>query len=479
MRIRLTLLFTLLLLATLASAQVTFKDTFYQSSASQALGETSGDFNRDGKPDMAVGTNGGVDIFTNTGGGNFSGPITYALPSDGSGITTVDVNNDGWLDLLALNYRQNSINVLLNNGDGTFRNGTPVTLSMPGVAYAAGDLNNDGKVDLVALECDFNISKCQFQVVKGTGTGTFTPGQVLALANTSVGGPLLADVSRDGKLDLINTRDPKLFVWRGNGDGTFAAPTSYQPPPVCTDINVCGDALASLAVGNFNNDAALDIIVQQAHFCGSACGDNTEYVYKNNGSGSFTLAGSFGGMGTAGGVLFVTDLNGDQNMDLINMNGDHFGCSTVLAPGKGNLTFGSQSGLPGCESSDMVTRDLNLDSRHDLAISTWLGGGWSADINTSAFTNCAPPSSANLAAKVCGPANNASVTSPVLVKASGNSPAGIRRLEIWVDGVKKYEKWNDQVAKRFTLAAGSHRIAVVAIDMYQGTAKTTVTVNVH
>jgi hypothetical protein len=108
-----------------------------------------------------------------------------------------------------------------------------------------------------------------------------------------------------------------------------------------------------------------------------------------------------------------------------------------------------------------------------------MGGGWTASINTSAFTNCAPPSSANLAAKICGPGANTSVASPVLVKASGNSPAGIQRLEIWVDGVKKYQKWNDQVAKRFSLAAGSHRITVVAVDMYKGTAQSSVAVNVQ
>ena len=108
-----------------------------------------------------------------------------------------------------------------------------------------------------------------------------------------------------------------------------------------------------------------------------------------------------------------------------------------------------------------------------------MGGGWDAAINTSAFTNCAPPSSANLAAKICGPGNNASVTSPVLVKASGNSPAGIKRLEVWIDGVKKYEKWDDQSAKKFTLAAGSHKISVVAVDLYKGTAKISLSVNVH
>jgi hypothetical protein len=166
-------------------------------------------------------------------------------------------------------------------------------------------------------------------------------------------------------------------------------------------------------------------------------------------------------------------------MDIINTNGDHFGCSEMWAPGKGTMTFGSQSSLGGCEAADLVARDFNRDSRHDLAESYWLGGGWSARMNTSGYTNCAPPSSANIAARICGPATGSTLASPVLVRGSGNSPAGVQRLEIWVDGVKKYQRWNDQISKRLTLAAGSHRITMVAVDRYKGAGKTSVTVNVQ
>jgi hypothetical protein len=468
----------------LATGQVRFTSTGYPASGNQAFGIVSGDFNRDGKPDMAVGTNGAVDIFLNLGSGKFGNRVSYAMPGNVSVVRSADMDDalltSGNLDIFALVDQGGSISTLADNGDGTFRNGAPITLAMPGIGFRLGDVNNDGHVDIVALECNYKIGKCQFEILLGNGQTTFTSRTILALAGTAVSGPVLADVNKDGKLDLINTRDPKVFVWKGNGDGTFATPVSYQPPTVCTDINTCADVLTSVVVGDFNNDGAQDLAVEQAHTCGSACGDNTVYLYKNNGSGSFTRVSSFRGMGSAGGVLSASDLNGDQNIDLINLNGDHFGGGNDYAPGKGNFTFGPQSGLPGgSESADMVVRDLNLDSRHDLAISSWLGGDWSANINTSAFTNCAAPSSANLAAKICGPANNASVTSPVTVKASGNSPAGIQRLEVWIDGAKKYDKWNDQLAKKFTLAAGSHKITVVAVDMYKGTAKTSVTVTVH
>jgi hypothetical protein len=161
------------------------------------------------------------------------------------------------------------------------------------------------------------------------------------------------------------------------------------------------------------------------------------------------------------------------------MNGSHFGGGVMYAMGNGSGTFGTQGSVSDFDMSDLLARDFNLDSRHDLAIATWMGEGWDAFINSNAFTNCAPPSSANLAAKICGPADNASVTSPVLVKASGNSPAGVQRLEVWIDGHKSTERWSDQLAKKFTLTAGAHRIAVVAVDAYKGTAIKAITVNVH
>jgi hypothetical protein len=70
------------------------------------------------------------------------------------------------------------------------------------------------------------------------------------------------------------------------------------------------------------------------------------------------------------------------------------------------------------------------------------------------------------------------VTSPLLVKASGNSPAGVNQMQVWIDGKKKYVKWNDQLSKRFTLSSGKHKIAVVANDKFIGSAKTIVNVTV-
>jgi hypothetical protein len=453
-------------------------------------GAGSGDFNHDGKPDTAVvngqsDTDSVVTIFLATTPGHYpttgtSYPV-HGFPTD---IRTADVNNDGNLDLvIAFGPGTSAISVLFGNADGTFTPGPDLTIALPvGIhPFDLGDFNHDGKIDMAVIECD-SSNICQMQAYLGTGTGTFTPGYRIQMTGQALD-ISARDMNGDGNLDLILIRTNSVLVFNGDGTGRFPVFTKFTPPAHCTDINVCADALQSIAVGDFNNDARLDFAVLQAHLCGSACGDNTVYVYRNSGGYNFALATQFG-MGTdAGGLLLAADLNGDQNVDLLGYNGSHWGPWMAYEQGAGNSTFTNKSmSLSGPDNMlQIIARDLNLDSRHDLVVTD--GGpddeSMIVGINTGAFTNCAPPSSANLAAKICGPANNASVASPVLVKASGNSPAGIQRLEVWIDGVKKYQKWNDQVAKKFTLAAGSHRIAVVAVDMYKGTAKSAVMVNVH
>jgi len=478
----------LLLFHAAIAAAVTFSSKFY-STPGPATGVISGDFNRDGRPDLAVG-NGQSDpsritIFLGTGGGAFGAGVDYIVSSEPSKILTADLNGDGVLDLMfdhgqASASPTNVLSVLLGNGDGTFRPGTDLVMPLSVADFDLGDFNRNGTVDVAVLECD-SSQVCDFQAEMNSGAETFTAGWKIQMTGRAAS-LSVRDLNGDGNLDALLIRTSDVLIFGGNSTGEFRTFTKFTPPKTCTDASVCVDGLSSVAAGDFNNDAKLDFAVEVAHYCGSACGDNTVYVYKNVGSGglfSFSNIANFAMGPSAGGFLTAADLNGDQNIDLINTNGAHFGGGNAYVPGNGNSTFGAQQFLPGGDISDLRVRDLNLDSRHDLYQGTYLGYGAEVDLNSSAYTNCAGPNSANLAAKICGPVANATVSSPVLVKASGNSPAGVQRLEIWVDGVKKYQKWNDQVAKRISMTAGSHRITVVAVDMYKGTSKTSVMVNVQ
>ncbi len=478
-------MFLVLLFATgMAAAQISFSFTRYSLSG-QSSGVVSGDFNGDGRPDMAVlsgqgPTDSSVTIFLATTPGEFPSTGTsypvHAFPTD---IRTADVNNDGNLDLVISFANQPVLSVLLGNGTGTFTPGADVKMAYPvGVeGFDLGDFNNDGKIDIAVIECD-SSDVCDMRAEIGTGAGTFTAGYKIQM--TGKARAISArDLTGDGNLDLLLIRTNDVLLFGGDGTGRFPAFTKFTPPVHCTDINVCADSLDSLVVADFNNDARLDFAVLQAHNCGSACGSNDVYIYKNTGAYSFSRVYDLPIGPSAGGVLLAADLNGDGNYDLVNANGSSFGSGNVYAQGAGNSTFTIKNSNIPSPTAQLFARDMSLNSRHDLLDTVWADNSVWVGLNTSAYTNCAPPPSAHILARICTPTTNASVSSPVLVRASGNSPAGIARMEVWVDGVKKYQKWNDQLAKRFSLTAGSHRITVVAVDMYKGYFKSSVTVNVQ
>lgn len=125
------------------------------------------DFNRDGFPDMAVVTEEpAVDVFFNDHHGVFGNFTRYSVPGTGPALA-VDINGDGWPDILIARGSGSAKTLLLNNRDGTFRTGTAPTTQLPVFSFAAGDFNRDGKVDLAAFEGK------QIEILINKGSGTF------------------------------------------------------------------------------------------------------------------------------------------------------------------------------------------------------------------------------------------------------------------------------------------------------------------
>jgi hypothetical protein len=406
-------------------------------------------------------------------------------------MATADINGDGWLDIMVREVTSGGIVVFLNNRDGTFQYSGNFGLGgLPG-SFTLGDFNHDGKIDLAQIGCDAanagypgGFSNCTLKIALGDGTGIqFTQSQSIQLAGSSYD-LHSADINGDGNLDLVYVRDSRAVIRWGLGNGTFS-PQIYLTPPTT-------DPVDAVAVADFNNDGRLDIALLSGAPCRpdpdkGQCGVgnvNTVWMYKNNGGASFTLA-SHKQFTAQAGALVPADLNGDLNVDLLQFNPFATGISPVLgaaggfayAMGLGKDNLGTTGTLPGAAVSAVAFRDMDGDSRGDFAFIDWYNG-LAIGIQTGGWKICAPPSSANLAAKICGIANGATISSPLLVKASGNSPAGVNQLQVWIDGKKQYVKWGDQLSRRFSLTAGKHRIEVVANDKYLGHATTAVNVNV-
>jgi hypothetical protein len=241
----------------------------------------------------------------------------YLPETMGSGCAFVDVDNDGWPDVLLVNSRNwpgrpgapSYMALYRNNRNGTFTDITRqsgLAVSMYGLGVAAADYDNDGNIDLYVTALDGN------HLFRNQGGGRFT--EVTAAARVGAQafstGALWFDYDRDGKLDLFVTNyvnwsiEKDLFctldgtrksyctpesykgrspiLYHNGGDGTFEDVTRkaglYDPTSKALGV----------AMLDYDNDGWPDLIVTND--------TQPNRLYKNQRNGTFTDVGMTAGV---------------------------------------------------------------------------------------------------------------------------------------------------------------------------------------
>ena len=338
-----------------------FQPTVNYTVGRNATGIVAGDFDHDGHLDLAIAyqdSNGRATIFLGRGDGTFTQSLVYLVGSSPSAMCVSDFNGDGNLDLAVASYGSNIgvspgiVTILLGRGDGTFQvQTTTYTVGTVANTITAGDFNGDGKADLaVGTDGSSNSPSSQVSILLGDGSGDFQSGAVLtASGQLGAASVAAADFNGDGKLDIATLSSSDfLSIFLGNGDGTFAAAIS----------SVVGKDAISVVAADLNGDGRIDVAVANSS-------DNTVSLLLGNGDGSFQPQTTYTVGKVPSGVTLV-DFNGDGKLDLAVSNYTDNTIQVLLGVGDGTFHIGTYSA--GTNAVSIVSGDFNRDGIPDLAV---------------------------------------------------------------------------------------------------------------
>ena len=314
----------------------------------------AGDFNGDGRQDVAVDEGDRIALRLSNTAGGFNAP---AYLSVNAGLLEArDVNRDGRVDLIARG--SDRLTLLLGNGRGEFTTGATTLLGANVRAVALEDFNRDGQLDLIAADSADQpalfLNNGQGGFGAASSTGAFGAGMNL---NQFAAG----DFNGDGNQDVLAATQPgcstgtaAVIVFPGDGRGGFG-------PGVRSYVNA---PPRSILTGDFNGDGRTDAVLAGGCFSSSAV--------------ALALGSSDGRLIASPGVTFENDigalasgdLNSDGRPDLALLVGDTFSTFSGLSV---QVMLASANGFsapihlgPVARALALATGDVNGDGRADL-----------------------------------------------------------------------------------------------------------------
>jgi hypothetical protein len=313
----------------------------------------TGDFNGDGKIDIAAVNHGSnnVSVLLGNGGGTFQAATNYAVGNTPYAITSGDFNGDGKRDLAVANFYDNDVSVLLGKGDGTFQAMTTYGVGAQPYKLSAADFNGDGKSDLAVA----NYGSSSISVLLASGAGGFQPAVSYATCS-SPEDVEVGDLNGDGKPDLVvpNPGCSVVGVYLALGNGSFQAVANYA----------AGGGPFSAALGDFNGDGKLDVAMKYNAGTDVA-------VLPGNGSGALGFPITSSSVATqylsGSGRFAAGDLNGDGKLDLVGWL-DGSGGTLIILIGNGDGTFAG--GMPYLSQTSLggAIADFNGNGKPDIVV---------------------------------------------------------------------------------------------------------------
>lgn len=276
-------------------------------------------------------------------------------------IAVGDYDNDGYKDVLVTGDRDGVKKVSLyknNKGNGTFILQEGIVEGKNFDAVAGGgvvfaDLNNDGYLDIIAHGWNNDVDTALSSIYLNKGDATFRKtswsSDISKAGQTQKGQTIVGDLNNDGYLDIITTGERKdgdqwttntnLYFYKSQTEGTI----SYEEK-TGSDLGVSAIQKGGGDMADFNADGLLDFVLT-----GEGQGTHTSF-YINNGDHTFAKeASSISGV-RSGGVVSTLDIDNDGYLDISVMGG--WPPTLQLWKNDGNLTKNTKPTAP----SDLKAR---------------------------------------------------------------------------------------------------------------------------
>ncbi len=267
---------------------------------------------------------------------------------------SVDIDQDGDMDLIVLDDRGNLSPVYLNNGKGKFTESskkTGIVNSDLAMSLASGDVNNDGHLDFAITNVNFvaadrwsqscssnwpgleynDYAREGLRLFQGVGKGKAKFSEVtditgLEWAGEGMAGVEFIDFNNDGLLDIYVANG----LWSGTTrkqdlSSTFvrALQTGYtQTGFELTEEGTASNFMKVLAY--FKGDLLAPDANTHKNASAHLAGFQRNRLFRNNGNDSFTEIGYLEGVDSIadGYIITLADLNKDGKMDMVIRNGD-------------------------------------------------------------------------------------------------------------------------------------------------------------
>jgi len=391
--------------------------------------------------------------------GTFRAGPTYDTGTTATGLVSGDFNHDGKADIAFIT--QNALSVFLGNGDGSLRPGFTFPLSLRPGGIASADFNLDGNQDLAILG-QFKVGPrpgvdyaMQVVIFFGDGAGGFTePSTVFSELHSPFfpGALLTGDFNGDHIPDFAFS-----FTSLDRAElGTTVVHVLYG-----TDSLQYVDTQATYALGEIDEMAADVDSDGRSDLLMSFAGG------PNHSSGIAILYGTDArtfvrkDLDTPGWKLGVADFNGDGRNDVVATfsNYPQSGIDVLLQQSDGTFAPPQQYVVTGGgDSINLAIGDFNGDRKPDIAVPTEffpLPSGFAVELK-----NTTPPTTPLLTA--LSPLDGASVASSFWVRVDAASARRITGMLVYVDGVTIYATTQSFVDAVLPLTSGTHRVTVRA-----------------